>query len=165
MSDLRIGVIGAGGRGVLAAHAHQPNAGSRIVACCDTDVYELAQECEKIQPYLKHYDAWGKRIDQIVTCPAWNKLKSISAEEGLVSIAYERKHAQYRFVHVQYFMNSISFIYAVSFLKFLLNFVFCVLQSPTSDSQAVHEQSLIRSPLLSSGNDRWCCSLTRGGNS
>lgn len=35
MNDLRIGVIGAGGRGSLARHAHQPSNGSRIVACCD----------------------------------------------------------------------------------------------------------------------------------
>ena len=36
MSDLRIGVIGAGGRGGVARHAHHPGEGSRIVACCDT---------------------------------------------------------------------------------------------------------------------------------
>ena len=33
--DLRIGVIGSGGRGSLARHAHRPGAGARIVACCD----------------------------------------------------------------------------------------------------------------------------------
>ncbi len=37
MEDLRIGVIGSGGRGGLAAHAHKPGKGSRIVACCDVD--------------------------------------------------------------------------------------------------------------------------------
>ncbi len=35
MEDLRIGVIGAGGRGGVARHAHSPGKGSRIVACCD----------------------------------------------------------------------------------------------------------------------------------
>jgi predicted dehydrogenase len=35
VNDLLIGVIGAGGRGTLARHAHKPGAGSRIVACCD----------------------------------------------------------------------------------------------------------------------------------
>ncbi len=33
--DLRIGVLGSGGRGWLARHAHHPGEGSRIVACCD----------------------------------------------------------------------------------------------------------------------------------
>ncbi len=32
--DLRIGVIGSGGRGAIAAYAHHPGEGSCIVACC-----------------------------------------------------------------------------------------------------------------------------------
>ena len=34
-NDLRIGVIGCGGRGGLARHAHKPGQGSRLVAGCD----------------------------------------------------------------------------------------------------------------------------------
>jgi predicted dehydrogenase len=34
-SELRIGVIGAGGRGSLAAYAHRPQEGARLVAGCD----------------------------------------------------------------------------------------------------------------------------------
>ncbi len=37
MDDLRIGVIGSGGRGGLAGHAHLPGEGSAVVACCDTN--------------------------------------------------------------------------------------------------------------------------------
>ncbi len=43
MHDLKIGVIGASGRGTLAAHAHQPDRGSRITACCDVQAAALAQ--------------------------------------------------------------------------------------------------------------------------
>jgi predicted dehydrogenase len=35
--ELRLGVIGSGGRGGLAAFAHRPGRGSRIAACCDVD--------------------------------------------------------------------------------------------------------------------------------
>jgi len=42
MSDLRIGVIGSGGRGRLAQYAHKPGAGSRVVACCDINEEVLA---------------------------------------------------------------------------------------------------------------------------
>jgi len=35
MADLRVGVIGSGGRGGLARHAHKPGEGSQVVACCD----------------------------------------------------------------------------------------------------------------------------------
>lgn len=40
--ELKIGIIGSGGRGYLAQHAHQPDRGARIVACCDTDAHALA---------------------------------------------------------------------------------------------------------------------------
>jgi predicted dehydrogenase len=38
--DLRIGVIGAGGRGNLAWNAHKPGEGSRVVLGCDNDSVE-----------------------------------------------------------------------------------------------------------------------------
>lgn len=47
MQDLRIGVIGSGGRGGLAAHAHRPGEGSRIVACCDLEDAVLARNRER----------------------------------------------------------------------------------------------------------------------
>ncbi|HKJ85245.1 MAG TPA: Gfo/Idh/MocA family oxidoreductase [Spirochaetia bacterium] len=46
MEDLRIGVIGAGGRGSIAKHAHKPGGGSRVVACCDTVPEHLDQARE-----------------------------------------------------------------------------------------------------------------------
>ncbi len=44
--ELRIGVIGSGGRGALAGHAHKPGEGSRIVACCDIYDDRLAKNKE-----------------------------------------------------------------------------------------------------------------------
>jgi predicted dehydrogenase len=44
--DLRIGVIGVGGRGTLARKAHRPGAGSRVIACCDTDTDELYKQSQ-----------------------------------------------------------------------------------------------------------------------
>ena len=46
--------------------------------------------------HCRKYDAWGEKVDELVTSPAWRRLHSIAAEEGLVAIAYERKHAQWR---------------------------------------------------------------------
>jgi predicted dehydrogenase len=46
MTELKIGVIGSGGRGKLAAYAHQPGEGSRIVACCDLSTEILQKNCE-----------------------------------------------------------------------------------------------------------------------
>jgi predicted dehydrogenase len=47
-SDLRIGVLGFGLRGGLARYAHQPGAGSRIVAVCDPRPERLAAARERL---------------------------------------------------------------------------------------------------------------------
>lgn len=48
--ELRIGVIGAGGRGKLADHAHRPEEGVRLVAGADVDDAALVQFKEKYGP-------------------------------------------------------------------------------------------------------------------
>jgi len=58
--------------------------GERVV----TEVWNLGQECGAREPYLEQTDAWGHRVDRVVTCEAWKKQKAIAAEEGLVSIPY-----------------------------------------------------------------------------
>ena len=59
------------------------------------DVLEWGNEVENQRPQLVQYDAWGNRIDEIVVCNGWNQLKKVSAEEGLIAIAYERKFKEY----------------------------------------------------------------------
>jgi predicted dehydrogenase len=46
MEDLKIGVIGSGGRGVIAKHAHKPGQGTRVVACCDISAETLRENRE-----------------------------------------------------------------------------------------------------------------------
>ncbi|KAK7073151.1 hypothetical protein SK128_011368 [Halocaridina rubra] len=60
-----------------------------------TDIYSLGRECELNQPYVRTFDAWGNRRDELVTCEAWKRLKGISAEEGLIALAYEGKYGEY----------------------------------------------------------------------
>ncbi|XP_043924301.1 acyl-CoA dehydrogenase family member 11-like [Protopterus annectens] len=61
---------------------------------CD-EIDDLGKECNVNHPVLQHYDAWGRRVDRIVTCPAWKKMKKIAAEEGLVAEAYDRKYSNW----------------------------------------------------------------------
>ncbi|XP_018411012.1 PREDICTED: acyl-CoA dehydrogenase family member 11-like [Nanorana parkeri] len=65
--------------------------GQRIVEEIDL----LGRECELNPPQLQQYNAWGRRIDHIITCPAWRRMKEISAEEGLIAEAYERKYSSW----------------------------------------------------------------------
>ena len=46
-------------------------------------------------PKLYQYDGWGKRIDEIYVCEEWKQLHDIAAEEGLISIGYEKKQGEY----------------------------------------------------------------------
>ena len=62
------------------------------------DIYEMGRECEVKPPTLEHIDAWGNRVDNIQTCDGWRRLHDVSAEEGLIAIAYEKEHGQWRFV-------------------------------------------------------------------
>ena len=55
----------------------------------------LARECEENPPRLRSVDAWGRRVQEVVTCGAWKGMRDIAAEEGLVAIAYERTHGEY----------------------------------------------------------------------
>ena len=60
------------------------------------EVYELGFNAELNQPKVQQYDAWGQRVDDIITSQEWKCLKEISAEEGLIAIGYENIHGEWR---------------------------------------------------------------------
>ncbi|XP_071428266.1 acyl-CoA dehydrogenase family member 11-like [Pithys albifrons albifrons] len=60
-----------------------------------TKIQPLAWECELNPPVFRQYDAWGQRVDRIDTCSAWRRMKEISAEEGLIAEAYERRYSNW----------------------------------------------------------------------
>lgn len=55
------------------------------------DIADMAADAEAHPPVLVQFDPWGRRIDQIETARGWQELETVSAEEGLVAIGYERK--------------------------------------------------------------------------
>uniref|UniRef100_A0A3Q3DIB6 Acyl-CoA dehydrogenase family member 11-like n=1 Tax=Hippocampus comes TaxID=109280 RepID=A0A3Q3DIB6_HIPCM len=64
-----------------------------------TEVDGWGRECEITPPRLAHFDPWGRRVDHILTSPAWKRMKELSAQEGLVSIAYERPFGEWSRVY------------------------------------------------------------------
>ncbi|KAG8146162.1 hypothetical protein E2320_012546 [Naja naja] len=68
----------------------------------------LGHECDLNPPRLLHFDAWGQRVDQVTTCPAWKRLKDVSAEESLVAEGYARRYSSWsrvcQFAKVYLFM-------------------------------------------------------------
>ncbi|XP_058707155.1 acyl-CoA dehydrogenase family member 11-like isoform X2 [Poecile atricapillus] len=60
-----------------------------------TKIQPLSWECELNPPVFRQYDAWGQRVDHIHTCSAWRRMKEISAEEGLIAEAYEKRYSNW----------------------------------------------------------------------
>ncbi|XP_017269510.1 acyl-CoA dehydrogenase family member 11-like isoform X2 [Kryptolebias marmoratus] len=69
--------------------------GQRMVKEVDT----WGRECEVNPPRLVHFDPWGRRVDHIVTSEAWKRMKDLSAQEGLVAIAYEKLFGEWSRVY------------------------------------------------------------------
>jgi predicted dehydrogenase len=72
MPDLRIGVIGTGGRGFLAKYAHSPGNGSRISACCDVNpaVFEKARELygSDLVTTQNYTELLSQNLDAVFVC-------------------------------------------------------------------------------------------------
>jgi len=64
MQELNIGVIGAGGRGVLSYNAHDPDNGVRLSAAADVDSTALEQFRERFGPDVFITDDYNKLLEQ-----------------------------------------------------------------------------------------------------
>lgn len=59
------------------------------------DIYQLSLRMESEPPRLEQMNGWGKRVDKLVTSTAWQDMKVISAQEGLVASGYEREFGEW----------------------------------------------------------------------
>jgi putative acyl-CoA dehydrogenase len=71
----------------------------RLGARASTDILALGESAEASPPRHIPFDAWGHRVDRIETSEAWHELDRISATEGIVATAYERKHGALSRIH------------------------------------------------------------------
>jgi len=62
-------------------------------------LWELQQADRTHEPTLTQWDPWGRRIDRIELTPLWKEAQRIAATEGLVAIAYERRHGPFSRIH------------------------------------------------------------------
>jgi alkylation response protein AidB-like acyl-CoA dehydrogenase len=63
------------------------------------ELYRFQLADRENEPVLTQWDAWGNRVDRIEVSPLWREAERIAAEQGLVAIAYERKHGMYSRLH------------------------------------------------------------------
>jgi alkylation response protein AidB-like acyl-CoA dehydrogenase len=66
--------------------------------------HEFQQRDRINEPELTQWDAWGNRIDRIEVTQLWKEAEKITAERGLIAIAYERRNHEHSRVH-QFALN------------------------------------------------------------
>src|SRR5262245_13251003 len=60
---------------------------------------DLSLRHRRDEPKLIEFDAWGRRVDEILISPAWTEMARVACEFGLVALPYERAHGQYSRLH------------------------------------------------------------------
>lgn len=73
-------------------HAELDAFGQKVLS---KSLLDLVADAEKNLPYLKTWDSWGRRRDELITSEGWRKLSAIGIEEGMVAIGYENQYLQY----------------------------------------------------------------------
>ena len=62
------------------------------------------------EPVLVQYDAWGQRVDKLVTGEGWRRLKAVAASEGIVDHSYGEHRARLgRFARLLAFVRIVMF--------------------------------------------------------
>ena len=56
-------------------------------------------DAERNTPYVKTFDSWGRRRDELITTEGWRQLQALGISEGMVSIPYENPYAEYSRVY------------------------------------------------------------------
>ncbi|CAK4015902.1 acyl- dehydrogenase like [Lecanosticta acicola] len=62
-------------------------------------VREWCADAERNVPYVRTHDAWGRRVDRLVTSEGWRNLQNMGLAEGIVAIGHEQTHARYSRVY------------------------------------------------------------------
>ncbi len=100
MNDLRIGVIGAGGRGALAHYAHKPEDGVRLVAGCDIRKEPLDEFRARYGTDAFVTDDYRRLLDRddidavfITTPDHWHEEHAVAALEAGKAVYLEKPMA------------------------------------------------------------------------
>lgn len=56
-------------------------------------------DAERNAPYVKQFDSWGRRRDELVTSEGWRNLQTLGIAEGMVAIPYENQFGEYSRVY------------------------------------------------------------------
>ncbi|KAE8377945.1 acyl-CoA dehydrogenase/oxidase [Aspergillus bertholletiae] len=63
------------------------------------EVLHWVLDAERNLPYVKTFDTWGRRRDELVTSEGWKSLQALGIAEGMVAIPYENPYHEYSRVY------------------------------------------------------------------
>lgn len=70
--------------------------GDRVL---NRETLALVLDAERNLPYVKSWDTWGKRRDELITSKGWQELQRLGIEEGIIAIPYENAYEEYSRVY------------------------------------------------------------------
>ena len=106
-------------------------------------VLDWVADAEKNPPFLRTWDTWGRRRDELVTSAGWRNLQDMGIAEGMVAIAYEGRFAEH------------SRLY--QFIKFVRHTInLCLKERSPCTVQVSSVDRLLRQCHLPQRNDRRC---------
>jgi alkylation response protein AidB-like acyl-CoA dehydrogenase len=131
------------------------------------ELYRLQLADRLNEPVLTQWDAWGRRVDEVVVSPLWKEAERIAAEHGLVATGYDKELGRYarlaQFLKVYLFHPS-SDVYTCP-LAMTDGAVRCLLASGSAELQAraiPHLTSRDLSTYWTSG--QWMTETTGGSD-
>ncbi|KAI9653405.1 MAG: hypothetical protein M1821_007070 [Bathelium mastoideum] len=86
--------------------------GDRVL---EPQVFSWIADAERNTPYLRTWDVFGRRRDELVTSEGWRNLQALGIREGIVAIAYEQQWNSYARVYqmLKYHLWSASSAYVI----------------------------------------------------
>ncbi|KAK6367491.1 hypothetical protein LTR64_007467 [Lithohypha guttulata] len=72
------------------------NFGAKVLS---PQVLSWVSDAERNLPYVKQFDSWGRRRDELFTSEGWRNLQALGIAEGMVAIPYENQFREYSRVY------------------------------------------------------------------
>lgn len=108
-------------------------------------------DAERNTPYVKTFDTWGRRRDELITTEGWRKLQDLGIAEGMAAIPYENRYAEYsRVYHCAKYILWCGSAAWVNCPTLMVDGVVSLLRKHLSDPQLPHNQQ----PVLRSAYER-----------
>jgi alkylation response protein AidB-like acyl-CoA dehydrogenase len=131
------------------------------------DLYRMQLADRLNEPVLTQWDAWGRRVDEVVVSPLWREAERLAAQHGLVATGYDKalgRHARLAQFLKVYLFHPSSDVYTCP-LAMTDGAVRCLLGSGSQELQArtiPHLTSRDPSTFWTSG--QWMTETTGGSD-